>query len=641
MKIENKFINRCDNLALICQKLWKGYKVRKCFELVLMARKIIDIAVSRSWITIMRNVRKKSAITIQRHVRGFLCRKNLQDSMQDTFQYKAVIQSLILIQKHIRSFIIKSKYTKMQRSVIYIQHFWRGYLHKISYKKTISQIIKIQRKIRSYLIKIKQIKLRLIKFLAKEQSQAENIKFIEAKNLQSRKPLIQQKISSQDLAKSINLSQMSIDKKDLNSGPSLNGSFSRFMLSNTPSPLSRARKTSPFRLEKMHFFTRVLEVNTYIDTSIVYEPLWTSQYMNFVKACNENKEYVMDVRSGMCHTAGLTSKGNVYVWGWNDKNQCGSKSKIPHLFEGLGGIKALQISCGDEHTLIKSSQGEVWCFGDNSKGQLGQGHYKQINGCCKVQIPTAKQVCSVGIQNIVISEDGSTHIWPYEGNDGAKQSFPVRILESIIVDEVSAGFNFAIFLNLSGLLYSFGCNTEGQLGLGDILYRSQPTLISSLKNKGEKIIDICCGFDHAIARSTLGKAFTWGAGHKGQLGHYDNTYESFPIAIVLKTKLKCIQIAAGWGMSFIMLENRKIYSSGGKTNYFTEANASELFAEFSNTEEYGIVKISSAWSRMFSLTLGTFADVRSLQTPLVKLQNQLNFIASRWEKNTCVVDYRK
>jgi myosin-5 len=53
------------------------------------------------------------------------------------------------------------------------------------------------------------------------------------------------------------------------------------------------------------------------------------------------------------------------------------------------------------------------------------------------------------------------------------------------------------------------------LGLGDLNHRPNPTLIESLKFSGEKISQVQSGLKHVIAKSTLGKIFTWGWGSKG------------------------------------------------------------------------------------------------------------------------------
>lgn len=57
------------------------------------------------------------------------------------------------------------------------------------------------------------------------------------------------------------------------------------------------------------------------------------------------------------------------------------------------------------------------------------------------------------------------------------------------------------------------------MGLGHVFPRDVPELITSFKDIGEKIDTIECGYKHAIAKSSLGKIYTWGWGAKGQLGH--------------------------------------------------------------------------------------------------------------------------
>ena len=58
-------------------------------------------------------------------------------------------------------------------------------------------------------------------------------------------------------------------------------------------------------------------------------------------------------------------------------------------------------------------------------------------------------------------------------------------------------------------------NSEGQLGLGHTYPRDVPDLILSLKEVGERIDTLECGYKHVIAKSSLGKVYTWGWGSKG------------------------------------------------------------------------------------------------------------------------------
>ena len=116
------------------------------------------------------------------------------------------------------------------------------------------------------------------------------------------------------------------------------------------------------------------------------------------------------------------------------------------------------------------------------------------------------------------------------------------------------------------MVFSFGKeNLEGQLGHGDTSSRSNPTVINKLKNLGEKVNFISCGFKHTICKTNLGKIFTWGAGDFGQLGNGALTNEYIPKLIdidklnSIKHTHKVLQIKAGFRSSHVLLSNHKIF----------------------------------------------------------------------------------
>jgi len=51
--------------------------------------------------------------------------------------------------------------------------------------------------------------------------------------------------------------------------------------------------------------------------------------------------------------------------------------------------------------------------------------------------------------------------------------------------------------------------------LGHTYPRDVPELVTAFKEIGERIDNIECGYRHTIAKSTLGKVYTWGWGAKG------------------------------------------------------------------------------------------------------------------------------
>jgi myosin-5 len=88
--------------------------------------------------------------------------------------------------------------------------------------------------------------------------------------------------------------------------------------------------------------------------------------------------------------------------------------------------------------------------------------------------------------------------------------------DKVKITKVSCGYQFGFFISSQGLVYALGKeNQDGQLGLGHNYPRDTPEIILSLKDVGERIEALECGFRHVIAKSSLGKVYTWGLGHKG------------------------------------------------------------------------------------------------------------------------------
>ena len=54
---------------------------------------------------------------------------------------------------------------------------------------------------------------------------------------------------------------------------------------------------------------------------------------------------------------------------------------------------------------------------------------------------------------------------------------------SAIVD-ISVGESSSLVLDIEGIIWSWGNNEQGELGLGDVMYRPHPFPVMSLKQKG-------------------------------------------------------------------------------------------------------------------------------------------------------------
>ena len=89
---------------------------------------------------------------------------------------------------------------------------------------------------------------------------------------------------------------------------------------------------------------------------------------------------VSSLDCGMGHTAVTTTDGEVFVWGQAREGQLGlgddraSRAQVTPARLDLGpGVKASQVACGRDFTLVLTEDGSVLSFGADDYGQLGQG----------------------------------------------------------------------------------------------------------------------------------------------------------------------------------------------------------------------------------------------------------------------------
>lgn len=84
------------------------------------------------------------------------------------------------------------------------------------------------------------------------------------------------------------------------------------------------------------------------------------------------------------------------------------------------------------------------------------------------------------------------------------------------IKKISSGLEHTAVLTNNGDLFTFGCGLRGQLGHGDVRSYETPVLVEALA--GIKIIDISCAGFHTIAVSSFGDVYSFGWNTNGQLG---------------------------------------------------------------------------------------------------------------------------
>ncbi|KAM0831587.1 hypothetical protein ACQ4PT_065430 [Festuca glaucescens] len=94
---------------------------------------------------------------------------------------------------------------------------------------------------------------------------------------------------------------------------------------------------------------------------------------------------VKTIAFGAKHACALAVSGELYEWGEGahrlclGDDQCHKSQWFPYkLYDPLDGISVLKISCGQWHTAIISSSGQLFTYGDGTFGVLGHGDTKSV-----------------------------------------------------------------------------------------------------------------------------------------------------------------------------------------------------------------------------------------------------------------------
>lgn len=82
---------------------------------------------------------------------------------------------------------------------------------------------------------------------------------------------------------------------------------------------------------------------------------------------------VTSVSAGEAHTCAIDADQNLFCWGKTDFGQAGGAQSRHSPVRVADPRKAIQVATGDAFTCFLAGNKEVWCLGANESGQLGRG----------------------------------------------------------------------------------------------------------------------------------------------------------------------------------------------------------------------------------------------------------------------------
>jgi alpha-tubulin suppressor-like RCC1 family protein len=265
---------------------------------------------------------------------------------------------------------------------------------------------------------------------------------------------------------------------------------------------------------------------------------------------------ITQIAAGNTFCLALSSTGQVYAWGYNGDGELGddkAEPLSPFPVAVLGGAippgtTITQIASGADYSLALGSTGQVYAWGANSAGQLGNNH-TGTNAPLPVAVAQGAippgnrttQITAGGGNGLALGSNGLMYAWGFNGNgelgnNNAPTSSPapVGVLQGAIppdttITQIASGQDHSLALSSTGHIYAWGANGAGQLGNNNAPHSSPvPVAVSQgTIPPGTTITQIATGNSHSLALSSTGQLYAWGDDLYGELGN--NTTTSSPV----------------------------------------------------------------------------------------------------------------
>jgi alpha-tubulin suppressor-like RCC1 family protein len=284
---------------------------------------------------------------------------------------------------------------------------------------------------------------------------------------------------------------------------------------------------------------------------------------------------------GRYHSCGVTLSGVIYCAGANQDGRLidGSQTPSPVPVQAKSPITFQSVSAGATHTCALSLAQDIWCGGNNGEGELGAETPVNPGDTTSVAAdsmfvlsdtlrPIAtfrniqyRAVSAGGLHTCALTTAGAAQCWGWNqfgelGVSGPDMSFvPVDVSGGITfrVDPtfiphapdpdfyvpsqgfLSAGYAHTCGVAVSGAVYCWGNNENGQLGHTGPS-SSTPTIVGG----GLTFKAVSAGQKHTCALTSTGLAYCWGNNDFGQLGNGTRNASTAPVPVSLSLTFQSI-----------------------------------------------------------------------------------------------------
>ena len=246
-----------------------------------------------------------------------------------------------------------------------------------------------------------------------------------------------------------------------------------------------------------------------------------------------------------------------FGWGFGKYGQLGNGKlgnfEMPQSFKLPPGALPTQITAGAHFTLVLTRKRHpksvgvppgvpthtLFACGWGKYGRLGTGSTEDQPLPIEVRLPS-KECASVSAGHWhagCLMEDGDVYLWGYnkscmlgisesELSDTSRSAFvisPILLPTMVRFKFLACGYNYTYAVSTEGKAYSWGLGRSGVLGHGDNDNRTEPHLLTTLRE--ENFVKVACGYSHAALVAANGHLYAVGSGESGALGLGKNKHD--------------------------------------------------------------------------------------------------------------------
>ncbi|KAL4495630.1 hypothetical protein ABPG72_014099 [Tetrahymena utriculariae] len=308
--------------------------------------------------------------------------------------------------------------------------------------------------------------------------------------------------------------------------------------------------------------------------------------INFLKGVNNpnlKDVYIYQIAASPHFTYALSNQGLLTTWGLQ-VNDCLGRNIDSYISEKMKNLNKNRTNmlipcaskfrnCIDQYTtyhkfyypiqnstIFRASEKD-FISNDIVDIELGVFHTMALTNAGEIYIWGSNQMCQHGcISNIVRQEYDDTNEKKINiiQNDISKETLPsvvtfFNIKENRRITYIAAGYEYCMAIENKRLVYAWGRNTDGQLGIGKTQYYVEsPQMVLGLE--GNLMKSIACGENHTLFLTDTGQVYSCGSSKDGKLGLGNRTNTQLQPQLINNLS-KVEQVACGQSHSMALAQD--------------------------------------------------------------------------------------